>query len=121
MRDVLTDDGRAMLMRCIDPAQAANPRIYDFRHNISNKAFPADFLAVGKRRETAIAADPKFRAPGKGDFRLGADSPAIGKGCVVEWGNRRRGTLRCRPPEPGAPAPDLGAFDRDGRLYAGPK
>jgi len=121
MRDVLTDDGRAMLMRCIDPTQAANPRIYDFRHNISNKAFPADFLAVGRRRETAIAADPQFRAPEKGDFRLGGDSPAIGKGCVVEWANRQRGTLRCRPPDPGGPAPDLGAFARDGRLYAGPK
>ncbi|HEY7609045.1 MAG TPA: hypothetical protein VIF14_07420 [Alphaproteobacteria bacterium] len=120
-RDYVTDDGSALLLRCIDAAQVANPRVYDFRHSILNKAFPADFLKVARRKDTLIAADPHFRAADKGDFRLLPNSPAIGKGCVVEWRDKLRGGLRCRRPENGVPPADIGAFTREGTLYKGPK
>ena len=119
-RDYITDDGTSMLLRCVDPRQVADPGIYDFRFNLSNKGLPAAFLAVPGRRETAFAGDPRFVAPGKGDFRLQPGSPAIGRGCIVEWDDRARGTLRCREAERGA-ASDLGAYLRSGRLYEGPK
>ncbi len=121
LRDYITDDGSSMLLRCIDPSQAANPRIYDFRHSILDKGFPADFLKAGGRKETLIGADPRFRAADKGDFRLLPDSPAIGRGCIVEWRDKPGGALRCRRPENTAAASDIGAFTRDGTLYAGPK
>lgn len=121
LRDYLTDDGRAMMLRCIDPAQVANPRIYDFRYSIIDKGFPADFLKVARRKDSLIHADPGFRAPEKGDFRLLPDSPAIGKGCVVEWRDKQKGGLRCRRPENSAAPSDIGAFTREGAIYAGPK
>jgi hypothetical protein len=120
-RDYVTDDGSAMLLRCIDPGQVANPRVYDFRYSILDKGFPADFLKVARRKETLIGADPRFRAPHQGDFRLLPDSPAIGKGCHVEWRDALRSGLRCRRPRNGIPPSDIGAFTRDGEIYAGPK
>jgi hypothetical protein len=121
LRDYITDDGRAMLLRCIDPQQVANPRIYDFRHSIVDKGFPGDFLNVARRKETLLGADPRFRAPQHGDFRLLPDSPAIGAGCRVEWRDALRHGLRCRRPQNGVAASDIGAFTRDGALYDGPK
>src|SRR6202008_3871497 len=110
--DYITDDGSSILMRCIDPAKAANPRLYDFRYNILDKGFPADFLTTARRKETLIGADPRFRAAYKGDFRLLPDSPAIGSGCVVAWRDKPGGPLRCRRPQEGVPPSDIGAFMR---------
>jgi hypothetical protein len=121
LRDYLTDDGSSMLLRCIDPGQVANPKIYDFRYNVLNKGFPADFLKVARRKETLFAADPGFRAAEKGDFRLRPDSPAVAKGCVVEWRDKTKSALRCRRPENGRAPSDIGAFTREGTLYDGPK
>lgn len=120
-RDFVTDDGSSMLLRCIDAGRAMDPRILDFRFNIANKGFPADFLAAPGRKDFAFAADPGFRAPAKGDFRLRPGSPAIGRGCIVEWDDRARGSLRCRLPGTGEAGSDLGAYSRDGRLYSGPE
>jgi hypothetical protein len=121
MRDYVTDDGSSMLLRCIDPGQVADPRVYDFRYSMHSKGFPADFLKVARRKETLFAADPGFRAPERGDFRLRPASPAIGKGCIVEWRDKAHSGLRCRRPETGRMASDIGAFTREGMLYSGPK
>jgi hypothetical protein len=120
-RDYVMDGGRAMLLRCVDPAQVADPLVYDIRFNVSSRGFPAAILTAPGRNGFAFAADPKFRAPAKGDFRLRPDSPAIARGCIVEWEDRARGALRCRVPKANEIKPDIGAYARSGRLYMGPK
>ena len=63
-------------------------------------------LDQAKRRlpflASTIVADPRFRDPGKNDFRLGADSPAIDAGLVIPGVNDERFHGK---------APDVGAIE----------
>ena len=79
-----------------------------FDYDCSNLPFPVLLTGAGHERN-GIVADPMFRDPLRGDFRLEAGSPCVDAGTkagelILDY----RGS-----------APDIGAFDQ-GRLIQGP-
>jgi hypothetical protein len=54
-----------------------------------------------------LVADPAFVAPGAGDLRPRADSPALDRGAPTSYTRDRDGAV-----VPRGPAPDLGAYER---------
>ncbi len=79
-----------------------------FDYDCSNLPFPSLLTSRGME-ENGIVADPLFRDPYKGDFRLQEGSPCIDQGTVLEglhldWRGER---------------PDIGAYDND-TLVEGP-
>ena len=59
----------------------------------------------------SVNADPQFANAKAGDLRLGASSPAIGRGAIVPAGSRLATDFDGRP-RPSNRAADLGAFQR---------
>ncbi len=91
--------------------EAAWHQTYHFDHDISNLPFTKSLVDAGQEKN-GFVADPLFKEPRHGNFKLSSSSPAIDNGKIVtigDWSSRFSGK-----------APDIGAFEGDKWLKGPP-